>query len=267
MRKLYISIFLFFYLTVSASTDLKIISSTESYLLVEYTPVYSKIDTTVIDGNEFISVNILNGISRSARDIGLPNNQKRAFNVGVPSEFGNNIQVLNADYSTIKGKLIPVPFAENTEFSYHLEYKLDENYSSQRESELVTFGNFGQIRELPTQVIKVFPVQFNAAANEIKLYKRIRFRINFSSPTGATTQINDKRMEGSVINFSTAKKWGLETAKANRLNKISSSSSLSSGTWYKFTTPTEGMYKIDFNSLSAYGIDPSSVDPRTIRIF
>ncbi len=267
MRKLYISIFLFFYLSVSASTDLKIISSTESYLLVEYTPVYSKIDTTVIDGNEFISVNILNGISRSARDIGLPNNQIRAFNVGVPSEFGNNIQVLNADYSIVKGKLIPVPFAENTEFSYHLEYKPDENYSSQRESELVTFGNYGQIRDLPVQTIKVFPIQFDAAANEIKLYKRIRFRINFSSTKGATTQITDKRMEGSVINFSTAKKWGVKSDKADRLNKISSVSSLNTGTWYKFTTPTEGMYKIDYNSLSAYGIDPSSVDPRTIRLY
>jgi hypothetical protein len=74
-------------------------------------------------------------------------------------------------------------------------------------------------------------------------------------------------MEGSVINFSTAKKWGVKTDKADRLNKISSGSSLNTGTWYKFTTPTEGMYKIDYNSLSAYGIDPSSVDPRTIRLF
>jgi hypothetical protein len=75
-------------------------------------------------------------------------------------------------------------------------------------------------------------------------------------------------MKDAVINYSTAQKWGMkDTERSQGFNKIADNSLLSSGTWYKFIAPTEGIYKIDYNSLSSFGIDPNNVDPRTIRIF
>ena len=45
------------------------------------------------------------------------------------------------------------------------------------------------------------------------------------------------------------------------------SSVLSSGNWYKFSVPDDGIYKIDYSLLQKAGIDPSQVNPKNIKIF
>lgn len=42
---------------------------------------------------------------------------------------------------------------------------------------------------------------------------------------------------------------------------------LQSGTWYKLGVVAEGVYRIDANFLRTLNIDPSSIDPRTLRIY
>ena len=46
-----------------------------------------------------------------------------------------------------------------------------------------------------------------------------------------------------------------------------SNSVLASGTWIKFSVNTNNIYKITYAELESYGIDPSEIDPSTIRIF
>ena len=42
---------------------------------------------------------------------------------------------------------------------------------------------------------------------------------------------------------------------------------LASGTWIKLSISQDNIYKITFDDLQSYGIDPASIDPATIRIF
>lgn len=43
---------------------------------------------------------------------------------------------------------------------------------------------------------------------------------------------------------------------------------LSSGEWYKFSTASDGVFKIDYNFLKdSLGLDPASIDPRNLRIY
>jgi len=42
---------------------------------------------------------------------------------------------------------------------------------------------------------------------------------------------------------------------------------LSSGEWYKLSSSQAGIYKISFDDLIDYGLDPSTIDPRNIRIY
>ena len=46
-----------------------------------------------------------------------------------------------------------------------------------------------------------------------------------------------------------------------------SNSVLASGTWIKFSTSSNSIYKITYTDLQSYGLDPASIDPVTIRIF
>ena len=77
--------------------------------------------------------------------------------------------------------------------------------------------------------------------------------------------INDSFLKNIVINFDIAKKWGKSV---NRLYKSAPQPSvLASGKWIRFEVTDEGLYKIDYTSLTNLGFTPGSIDPRTIKIY
>jgi hypothetical protein len=267
LKKFYIVLFLFFYTSLFANSDIKIIQSSQTSLIVEYIPTYRSITDINIDLGTFKEIDLAGGIINSAKEISLPQIPFREINIGVPSEFGNTIQVLQSDYSIIPGKIIPIPAYIKDDFSFKRIYSISEEYDNNTETDLVVFGSYGEVRELAVQTIKIYPVQFNASSQSVKLYNKIIFRINFSLPSGERIKISDKKLKSIVVNFNEAVNWGLKNKAEKSLNKVSSNDGLSSGVWYKFETSSEGIYKIDYNSLSSYGINPDNVDPRTIKIY
>lgn len=52
-----------------------------------------------------------------------------------------------------------------------------------------------------------------------------------------------------------------------RTTGFGTSSALSSGSWYKVAVSADGLYKMDYSFFQSIGINPSSIDPRTIKIF
>lgn len=46
-----------------------------------------------------------------------------------------------------------------------------------------------------------------------------------------------------------------------------STSVLNNGTWYKFPVTSEGLYQLDHSFFSGLGVDPSSIDPRTVKVY
>ncbi|MCX8112227.1 MAG: type IX secretion system sortase PorU [Bacteroidia bacterium] len=52
-----------------------------------------------------------------------------------------------------------------------------------------------------------------------------------------------------------------------RQSQFASQSVLASGTWYKIATAEAGIYQITAQTLQSLGIDPASVDPRTLRVY
>ena len=54
---------------------------------------------------------------------------------------------------------------------------------------------------------------------------------------------------------------------AAELEVKADSSVLSTGTWYKMSISSTGMYKLTYSDLSSMGVDVSNIDPRNIRIF
>ena len=46
-----------------------------------------------------------------------------------------------------------------------------------------------------------------------------------------------------------------------------SNSVLASGTWIKLAIDTDNIYKLTYADFESYGLDPTSIDPASIRIF
>ncbi len=261
--KLSIIISLSLCLHLLANQDVHVIKSTNSYLEIEYKPDYS-ISSISVDHENFVKVNLLTGSLENPDEIGAAQVISSVFLVGVPAEFGNTIQILNADFEDITGKLSPVPSVEIKNGLTNYSYKLSDKYKS-FSSELAGFGEFGIARGLPVHSIKLYPVQFDLAKNNIRIYKRIRLRINFVSAQVNSNITKDELISDAVINYNQAKGW--TKTKDISLRKTNMSGVLSTGKWWKFEAPDEGIYKITKAQLLKLSSEFGTIDPRTIKIY
>ncbi|HMN50138.1 MAG TPA: type IX secretion system sortase PorU [Ignavibacteriaceae bacterium] len=251
---------------LSAQQDVKILSSDFNSATIEYSPLY--VDTSFVetDNGKFRKVEILNGEVENLNDWGSPAIPVRKFSFGVPSEFGNTIEVLSSSYKEISGQIIPVPYVEpDSQFSSYI-FKKNSNYSAiNTNNELVSFGEFGLLRDVNTQIVKAAPVIFDPSLNKIRIYTKIVFRVNFGNTTSISSKPADDLLNGALINFNVAKYWTID--KSNLKKTAVTKSVLASGKWVRFEAPEEGMYKISRSALISLGIDPNTVDPRTIKIY
>lgn len=248
-----------------SQNDLRVISSDYSSIIIEYLPTYTDTSKVEIQNDIFNRVELLFGSVINPEISGTPAIPERLMNVGVPQEFGNTIQVLASSYTELTGKLIPKPAMIKDGDLNVPAFIVSEDYSSVNlESELVSFGEFGLIRDIRTQSIRIRPVHFDPKINKIRLYNKIVFKINYASNQNITQPVVDDLVKDAVLNFDIARSW---SAADNRTQKITANSVLANGRWFRFEAPVEGIYRITHSMLASYGIDASSVDPRTIKIY
>ena len=266
--KILIILFLITISSLYPQRDFNIVSSDFNSITIEYLPFYSDTSLININSAEFRRVDLLFGVIGNPYDIGSPIKPERRLNVGVPSEFGNTIEVLSTSYKEISGQLIPVPSPVEDTLAIAFEYKKGNDYQSYKSNEdLVTFGEFGIMRDVPSQLIEISPVKFDVSSNTIKLYSRIVFKINFGPSGGLSSNPADDLLDGVLINYNVARFWNNQNPKKS-LNKLEIVNSvLANGKWVRFEAPEEGFYKITKANLSLYGVDANLVDPRTIKIY
>lgn len=94
----------------------------------------------------------------------------------------------------------------------------------------------------PYQYLKVYPIQVSSDGSRIRKATTINYRIN--------------KVKNSQ------KRLGSGSQKTYASNSL-----LASGNWKKIAVFSEGIYKIDYNTLNAMGINPVTVDPRTIKVY
>lgn len=260
------SLIVFFLFTIlifpQTGKDLKIISSDNSAIVFEYKPVITEEVITGSGSTSFYKFSLESG-SFSKNISGLPQIPFRTFNIGVGSEFGTSIQILSKSEKTLSGKIVPFAQYQKSGEDVKRVYKTGSEYEKTEFSEPVVFGDFGVARGMKIQQVKVFPVQFDARTNKIKVIERIVVRINLPAGSGSK-QLTGNFYDNLVLNPETAKNWGSETKK--KLKKVNSNL-LASGTWYRFGIEEEGIYVINKNDLPNYGINPETVDPATIKIY
>ncbi|MCU7526552.1 MAG: hypothetical protein HF308_18900, partial [Ignavibacteria bacterium] len=270
MKSKYFIIFTFILLASSAvlaSQDIKVISSGTRSLTLEFTPQYTDTSSVIINNQTFKRISFSGGEVLNLQDYGMPAISVRSFSVGVPGEVGNTIQVIGSDYIELQGRVAPIrkTVYKNGMLSY--SDIISSKYNDYRMNDLVSFGRYGLARNIPVQTVNVYPVQFDAEKNSIRIYKKIVIRINFASvkPNQGTAAKDDDLLKESLINYQAAKNFSI--VQPRRLGKAAVSSVLSQGRWFRFEAPAEGMYKITASFLKDQGLDPNSIDPRTIKIY
>ena len=245
---------------------MKVLSSGRNSIVIEISPVYNDTSKILIDTRNYLNINFGGGILPDEFNPGTPAVRSMFINIGVPSEYGNTIRVLSSSFKNLDGLLSPIPYYRKDGNSNSSYYKISENYYNfQNQPDLVTFDEFGITRGLPVQTLRINPIKFDLAAGKITLYTKIVFQVIFSSKQTLSPKPADNFVKDVVLNFNAAKNWVSHTGR--KLNKITTNSVLSTGKWIRFEAPEEGIYKIDKTTLSSFGIDPNSIDPRNIKIY
>ncbi len=265
-----ISIILFLITTsfIFSQSDVRVLSSDFNSVIIEYSPVYTDTSLVLLEGQQFRKTELLLGSVKNIDDWGSPMIMERRLNIGVPSEFGNTIEIISSAYKEISGNIIPVPTPVFDTLAISFEYKQSPDYYNFSSSEdQIEFGEFGYVREIASQTIRITPVSFDALNKKIRLYTKILFRINFAPNGFISSQPAGDFLDGVILNYNVAKYWNNHTADKNLNKKTVTNSVLANGKWIRFETETEGIYRISKSDLSLYGIDANTVDPRTIKIY
>ncbi|MGE5498520.1 MAG: C25 family peptidase propeptide domain-containing protein, partial [Syntrophothermus sp.] len=184
MKSKYLFIFTLILLVsypILASQDIKVISSGPRSLTLEFTPQYTDTSSVVINDQTFKRISFSGGEVLNFQDFGMPAIPVRSFSVGVPGETGNTIQVIGSDYIELQGKVAPIRKAIYKKGMLSYTDFVSSKYSDYGMNELVSFGRYGMARNIPVQTVNVYPVQFDAGKNSIRMYKKIVIRINFAS--------------------------------------------------------------------------------------
>ncbi|MBN2571337.1 MAG: hypothetical protein JXA68_04355, partial [Ignavibacteriales bacterium] len=265
--KYFAPLFFIFSYTLFAQNDISILYSTQNSIVIEYKPSILHISEINFDNNNYYKIDLLNGLIDEENNYGLPQNPYRLINIGIPTEFNNSIEILELEIDNeLIGLMAPNPTPYKREpFFYEPNYIISSDYRNIKDDLIVTFGDFGYFRNLPTQAIKIYPIKFDPQNEKITIYKRILFKVNFSPISNSTELIKDEIFSSEILNFEIAKNWGIQS-QTKKGQSILNSIFLS-GSWYKFSVPEEGIYKIDYSLLQSIGITPSSIDPRTIKIY
>ncbi len=265
--KISVILLLMFALPVFPQSSFKVLSSDFKSMVVEYTPSYSDTSIITINNQKYIKVSVSDGFVTKPEQWGVPSVPEVNLNVGVPAEVGNTVQIISSTFKTLTGNIAPKPKFYKKGNLNNYEYQISNDYYNYKPiQDIISFGKYGIMRGIPVQCFTLYPVIFYPSSNTIRLYTKIIFQINYSNQQALASKPAGNFLNGVLINFNVAKFW-IKPKPAYHMAKGTFNSVLSTGTWYRFETPTEGIYKITKAMLPTFGIDPNTVDPRTIKIY
>jgi hypothetical protein len=272
------------------SVDVQILETLPDGLVVQFQMPELGIDKKEVEGQVFQTVSFKG--CAFTHEIGKAQIPIRVVSLGIPEISAPYIYVLDAKPELMTGyRLYPVekPLARqqntldpvNDEYpdlpSYVLEseFAMDQAFYRQNRfypSTLAKIEPMGYLRQQRLARLEFFPIQYNPATSELKIYKKLTVGIKFSAVDGSAQQpgagvyheegVFEDLYRDTILNYEQARLW----RKPRSVETRRMAPSPGFETSYKLTIEKTGMYRLSYNYLRIAGVDVSSIDPRKIEI-
>lgn len=158
------------------------------------------------------------------------------------------------------------------------DFLAEKNYVPSKSFELKGDVSFLKVTSFTSEALN--PVEANLV-NSNFLSSSIDIQKNIISSAGSkTTQISfvpliynqqlnvAEKITSVTFEYITTQPTTFSTLRSVSLRTANLATSvLASGEWYKISVKDNGIYKITYNDLKAYGINPDVIDPRKIKIY
>jgi hypothetical protein len=200
---------------------------------------------------------------------GEPDLPVRPLAIGLPPTGEFRIQASGSGEELISGiDVVPVPryVRDQPSFKPGPVYDQDAFFPS----DLVKVEDIGWVRGVRTARLRVSPVQYNPRRHLCRVYHEVTVQVRFAKPAvanGRGQPLVSEAETGAVpndilLNGALARGWAvpLDTGVVRNFFSIAP-------TWYRIKIDSTGVYKLAYSDLKQAGIDPSVLDPRTVRLF
>ncbi len=275
------------YLFGELKPDYKVITSNSSYIEIEYYPAGMKKQEMESNGERFSTYEFQYGLEKTIMQSGSPDLKYRSFSVFLPSGKNNSVQIVDFEVKEERDvNIAPVPrmnlFNPSVRSFENIYYTYVKNseYSKNKflPEEIASLTGIEPVRDITAGNLIINPTQYNPVTRTLKIYTRVRVRINFGE---APVQLNRPRsreeislLSGSALNSAVAMNWVDPKYRNSFRDRILENSPMATGDWYKIEIKdngengsSEGMYKISKAFLEGAGINLTNVDPRTVKMY
>jgi hypothetical protein len=252
--------------------DITLVASDSRSVTLEFNPHDIRRDTVLIDGEGYININFNGSQSPDFIDPSGFEARFRPVTIAAPSLTPPNIEVVLADYEYVTGLRIPQ--------IGDIERDEEEQYRTLRNTDAITeyvytpvdVVDIGTVRGTILATLRIHPVRIIDGGSAAHVYSRMVVRVEFPEGTFGTLDAGTyDALRNVVLNIGQVGRIERDPAGTSVLRRSAAaplqSSVLADGTWYSFTVEEDGVYRIDATMLQQAGINVSSVDPRTIKIY
>ncbi len=218
---------------------------------------------------------------------GDPQVPVRSAFLGVSSTEGVSVEVIAADYETLSGyRLYPAPTLKligqdiiepsdieqvATVFTLNQNrYAADAFYPG----ELAEIGKTGALRDQAVASVLLYPVQYNPARDEVRLYRRLVVQVTWSTApslqaAGQTRRASptyEKVLRNTLLNYSSLdRSAAMKPAPLFDAGAISAASGTSTNA-LKVGVTEDGIYRLNPGDLSGNGFNLSGVSLSNIKL-
>jgi len=182
------------------ANSMKVLSSTESSLVLELDVNNYAKNAVSIDGKEFFAITAAEAHSMLKK--GNPDLPEYAYSVVIPPTSACNVRVVDAEYEDISLMVAPskgglISSTESNPYTFSEVYEKDAFYPAKLASTDAPF----LMRGVRGSVVRLHPFQYNPVTGTLRVYKKMKVEVSFSGTddrnvrTSAIRHTIDKSME------------------------------------------------------------------------
>jgi len=274
-----------------AGEQLRLLSSNGQGILLEWTTADFQIERAGRAGETCQRVLIPGTVQTTAP--GQPQVPVRGVLLGLPAAEGVSVQVVEAEVEVLHPyRLCPAPTLQvlgddvgaplgEVSAPDPARYASDAFYPAQP----VAIGMAGYLRDQPVAQVQFYPLQYNPATGQVRLYRRILARVTWEAPSPAATAgarwaspAYERLLQSTLLNYEARERSATTEQPATTEVVTTSLSSfparagrIEEGLFSAAVTPTlkigvttDGLYQLTYDDLTSARFSLSGVDPRTL---
>lgn len=239
----------------------RVISWDERSITVEFVSGEPSIEILEPEGRARLCRIDIPGFSTVCVSEGEPLLPLGRFLFAVPTERDVRLEIVESDLSPIDG-LVPAPYMPEASVGERKRAVIDAEGG-----EFIRLVDVGTYRKRHVAVVEFEPVQYDRNGPRLLHAGRIVARISFPPAGGGRLMRRPvSPLDGVIVNVEQALSWDLPAVEKSSAQRTPFEFALSSD-WLRMRIPDKGVYIITYNDLISAGVDPSRIDPSTLRLF